>query len=72
MPKKRKTKEEKVRSSYRLGNFRLREEEQREKKDAREFGYLSKDHVGKDLGKTLLFSALIVGLLVIAKKYLTN
>lgn len=70
MVKKKKTKAEKVRSGYRLQNFRLKAEEQMERKEAQEFGYLSKEYVKKDLTKTILFSLVIVGLLVAAKYYL--
>jgi len=70
MPKKKKTKEQKIKSGYRLANFRLNESERVERKDREEFGYLSKEYVKKDLVKTVLFSAVIVALLLAAKKYL--
>lgn len=70
MAKKRKTKAEKIATGYRLKDFHLKVEEQREKKDASEFSYLSKEYVGKDLTKTVIYSVLIVGLLLLAKSYL--
>lgn len=69
MPKKRKTREEKVRTGYRLENFKLREEETRERKDVGEFAYLSKQYVVKDLARTVLYSLVILGLLFLAKQY---
>ncbi len=68
--KQRKTKSEKVRSSYRLENFSLKAGEQEERKDRQEFGYLDKQYVGKDLAKTVIYSALILGLLFVAKSWL--
>lgn len=70
MSKKNKTKKEKIKSGYRLQNFRLNLEEAQGKKDVEEFTYLQKDFVKKDLTKTVVFSALIVILLLVAKKYL--
>ena len=69
MPKKKKTKEEKIKSGYRLVNFRLNESERVEKRDKEEFGYLSKEYVKKDLSKTVLFSIVILAMLLVAKKY---
>ena len=40
-------------------------------KDASEFGYLSSEYIVKDLMKTLLYTAMIVGLLVLAKMRLS-
>ncbi|MFH1244847.1 MAG: hypothetical protein V1487_04745 [bacterium] len=65
-----KTRAEKIRSGYRLQNFKLAEGARREVKDASEFGYLSSEYVLKDLRKTVLYSLVIVGLLVMAKRYL--
>ena len=70
MSKKKKTREEKIKSSYRLKNFNLNLGETQAKKDVEEFAYLKKDFVKKDLMKTVIFSVLIVLLLVLAKKYL--
>lgn len=70
MPKKRKTREEKIKSGYRLQNFKLKLEENREKKDQEEFGYLAKDYVRKDLTKTMIYSLIVIVLLFLAKKYL--
>lgn len=70
MPKKRKTKEEKVKSGYRLENFKLHVAESAARRDTQEFAYLSKDYVKKDLTKTVVFSLVIVSLLLFAKKYL--
>lgn len=67
---KKKTKEEKIRSGYRLANWRLKADEQRQKRDTEEFGYLSKDYVRKDLTKTVVISIVIVGFLLLAKRYL--
>ncbi|KKU89136.1 MAG: hypothetical protein UY18_C0003G0023 [Microgenomates group bacterium GW2011_GWF2_47_9] len=70
MAKKRKTKVEKIESQYRLSHFKLDEANQREKKVQDEFAYLSRDYVGKDLLRTTIFSVFIIGLLLLAKKYL--
>lgn len=70
MPKTRKTREEKIKSAYRLANFRLNVEAVKEKKDANEFGYLSREYVKKDLIKTVIYSGVIVVLLALAKRYL--
>ena len=64
---KRKTREEKIKSGYRLQNFKLAAADRTAVKDASEFGYLSSEYVVKDLMKTLVFTAIIVGLLVLAK-----
>ena len=64
---KRKTKAEKIESGYRLKNFKLGSSERVAVKDANEFSYLSSEYVVKDLVKTLLFTAIIVGLLFFAK-----
>ncbi len=66
MPRK-KTREEKIQSGYRLKNFKLAVSERTAVKDASEFSYLSSEYVMKDLTKTLVYTALIVGLLVWAK-----
>jgi hypothetical protein len=62
-----KTREEKIQSGYRLQNFKLAASDRTAVKDASEFGYLSSEYVVKDLMKTLVFTAVIVGLLVMAK-----
>lgn len=64
---KRKTREEKIQSGYRLKNFRIAESERTTARDVSEFGYLSSEYVVKDLMKTLLYTAVIVGLLILAK-----
>lgn len=64
---KRKTKEEKIQSGYRLKNFRLAAAERTATKDANEFGYLASEYVVKDLMKTLLYTVIIVGLLLLAQ-----
>lgn len=69
MPKKIKTREEKIRSSYRLQDFKLKIAEVQARRDVAEFGYLSKEFVRKDLTKTVLYSAIIIGLLFLAKRY---
>lgn len=69
MPKKDKTREEKVKSSYRLQDFKLKVAEVQARRDATEFGYLSKEFVRKDLTKTIIFSLVIVSLLFLAKRY---
>lgn len=62
-----KTRAEKIESGYRLKNFRIEASERTAVKDASEFSYLSSKYVVKDLVKTLMFTAIIVGLLVLAK-----
>lgn len=64
---KRKTREEKIQSGYRLKNFRIATSERTTAFDVSEFGYLSSEYVVKDLMKTLLYTAVIVGLLILAK-----
>lgn len=70
MAKKRKTREEKIRSAYRLENFRLKAQEVRERKDVNEFEYLSSRYVRKDLLKTVILSAIMIGLLLLTKSRL--
>lgn len=67
---RQKTREEKIKSSYRLQNFRLQVSQKQEEKDTNEFGYLSSHYVVKDLTKTLVYSLIILILLVVAKRYL--
>lgn len=62
-----KTREEKVRSSYRLQNFKLQVAERAAQRDVDEFGYLAKKYVQKDLTRTLIFSVIVVGIIVGAK-----
>jgi hypothetical protein len=69
MPKKKKTRNEKIKSSYRLDNFALKIGEQEERKDKKEFAYLDRQYVGKDLMRTVIYSALILGLLMMAKRW---
>lgn len=64
---KRKTKAEKIASGYRLQNFKIDAQERVAVKDANEFGYLSSQFVLKDLSKTFLYTAIILGLLALAK-----
>jgi hypothetical protein len=70
MPKTRKTKEEKIKSQYRLQNFKLAASERTEVKDANEFAYLSSEYVVKDLSRTFLFTLIVVGILITAKMWL--
>lgn len=67
MSKVRKTREEKIQSGYRLQNFKISTTERAAAKDISEFSYLASNYVISDLMKTLLFTAIIVGLLVLAK-----
>lgn len=62
-----KTREEKIQSGYRLKNFRIAASERTSAKDVSEFGYLSSKYIVKDLMKTLLYTLVIVGLLILAK-----
>ena len=64
---KHKTKAEKIASGYRLQNFKIDAKERVAVKDASEFGYLSSQFVLKDLSKTFLYTAIILGLLAFAK-----
>ncbi len=70
MPKQRKTKEEKAKSQYRLQNFTLAAAERTENKDASEFGYLSNKYVFQDLTRTGIYTVIVVGILILAKKFL--
>lgn len=67
---RQKTREEKVKSAYRLQNFSLKIKEKQIEKDRNEFGYLSSHYVVKDLTKTLLYSAVILALLLVTRQYL--
>ena len=67
---RQKTREEKVKSAYRLQNFSLKIKEKQIEKDRNEFGYLSSHYVVKDLTKTLLYSVVILALLLVARQYL--
>lgn len=69
---RQKTREEKVKSAYRLQNFSLKIKEKQIEKDRNEFGYLSSHYVVKDLTKTLLYSLIILVLLIVAKQYLNG
>ena len=71
MSKVRKTREEKIESGYRLKNFKIVAGERMAVKDANEFGDLSSEYVVKDLSKTLLYTAIILGLLVLARQFLS-
>jgi len=64
---RKKTREEKIQSGYRLQNFKLSASLRQEAKDANEFGYLSSEYVLKDLSKTVIYTFIIIGLLVLAK-----
>lgn len=67
MAKTRKTREEKVKSAYRLQNFQLQAEERVAVKDANEFGYLASEYVVADLRKAVIYTTLILLLLWAAK-----
>ena len=67
---RQKTREEKIKSAYRLQNFSLKVVEKQAEKDRNEFGYLSSHYVVKDLTKTLVYSLVILTLLLVAKQYL--
>ena len=69
---RQKTREEKIKSAYRLQNFSLKVAEKQVEKDRNEFGYLSSHYVVKDLTKTLFFSLIILGLLLGARFYLNG
>ncbi len=69
MPRQ-KTREEKIKSAYRLQNFSLKVAEKQIEKDRNEFGYLSSHYVVKDLTKTLLYSLVVLTLLLLARQYL--
>lgn len=60
MVKKRKTRSEKVASTYRLRSVLIKTTERRKKRDIEEFAYLSSSYVKKDLLKTVGFSVLII------------
>lgn len=64
---KQKTRAEKIKSSYRLENFKLDAPLRKEAKDQGEFSYLSSEYVVKDLVKTILYTVIILGILVFAK-----
>lgn len=69
--KKRKTREEKIRSGYRLQNFRLKGASIQDRKDVSEFSYLASEYVVKDLSKTLMYTVIILGLLLWVKRFLS-
>lgn len=70
MTAKRKTREEKIKSQYRLRNFSLKLAEADSRRDLEEFGYLASEYIVRDLSRTAVFTAIIITLLVLAKKYL--
>ncbi len=67
---RQKTREEKIKSAYRLQNFSLKIAEKQIEKDRSEFEYLSSHYVVKDLTKTLAYSLVILTLLLVARQYL--
>lgn len=71
MAKKRKTRSEKIRSSYRLKDFRINEEDSgvKAKKDVREFSYLSREYVEGDLKRSVLFSLVIILIETVIARY---
>lgn len=69
MPRQ-KTREEKIKTAYRLQNFSLKVAAKQVEKDRNEFGYLSSHYVVKDLSKTLIYSLVILTLLLVARQYL--
>lgn len=66
---RQKTREEKIKSAYRLQNFSLKAAEKQAEKDRNEFEYLSSHYVVKDLTKTLVYSLVILTLLLVARRY---
>lgn len=62
MPKKNKTRAQKINSSYRLKDFSINVKEVRKRKEVEGFGYLSSEFVRKDLTKTVVLSLLIIGI----------
>lgn len=69
---RQKTREEKIKSSYRLQNFKLHAAEKQQEKDSNEFGYLSSHYVIGDLVKTFFFSVVILILLFVARSYING
>lgn len=69
---RQKTREEKIKSAYRLQNFSLKVAEKQIEKDRNEFGYLASHYVFKDLTKTLLYSFIVLSLLLAARQYLNG
>ena len=67
---RQKTREEKIKSAYRLKDFSLKVAEKQIERDRNEFGYLSSHYVVKDLTKTLIYSLVILTLLLVARQYL--
>ncbi len=67
---RQKTREEKIKSAYRLQNFSLKVAEKQVEKDRNEFGYLSSHYVVRDLANTVIYSGIILVLLFAAKRYL--
>ncbi len=65
-----KTREEKIKSAYRLKDFKIVEEARHEQKDASEFAYLDSSFVKKDLTRTIVVSAVMIALIVAAKRFL--
>ncbi len=65
---RRKTRAEKIASTYRLKNFRLEGEGRRAR--GLDFEYISAGYVKKDLTKTIVFSLMILVLeMVLARVY---
>lgn len=64
---RKKTREEKIQSGYKLKKFKIAAAERSIIKDANEFSYLSSEYVVGDLTRTLIYTAVIVSLLILAK-----
>lgn len=58
--KKRKTREQKAKTQYRLQEFTIKAGKVKDRKDLQAFGYLSSDYIKGDLKKTVAYSFLII------------
>lgn len=65
-----KTREEKIKTAYKLHDFRIAEENRQEVKDANTFAYLDARFVRGDLLKTVVVSTLMVVIILLAQRYL--
>jgi len=70
--KTRKTRQEKIAHSYKLGTFVLQADAISMRRDVQEFGYLDSTYVIQDLLRTLLYTVIIVTLLVVARIYFSG
>ena len=71
MTAKRRTRKEKERVRYHLEGTLLKSQQRWVEQDKKEFAYLEAKYIKKDLTKTVVYSLLMLGILWLAKWYLS-